>query len=980
MNNIQRIVDELRFILQREVVDQSEELDRLVAEYSQFCHDVNSRLRRCDQCLKQGLRSEALHLAEAEPNLLDAVAVLDFPERDELLDIITMYFLTEPEPLLLEVATALNSAYADHAPLERVLDAHRLLALGRAPLDQRLSVLRRLAELDKASPHWEHDIREMERARFREIDRESATAEKAADTATLKLLVNEIQAEGWRETIPASLKRDLKARASQTARGNARARMKELSESLYAAFSALDANAARPLRDEWDKAQRILQLSDSDPLAEQVAPIFDWLADEDRKDADASAFNKIVAEIERAVEAESVTAAELRRMKLTADRLERALPSLLESRFRSRLTTVEIVEGRRRRLMIGASVSAVAIVIGAIGFIMYLSLEGEKTRRLVAAVSDFVDEGKLSDAQKLINEHASASTSEAWLAAKKKLSDAEQAEKDRILKWNAEINVAENATEMRVVEAAIKQARELSKTAEEKIQVGQLQGKWQKRASAELAAREQDFRKKIGSTTEALQALDKAIGSEETAEADLEPLLKRAELQLAELLPLRDGISKELSSQGTLLQSRLDASRKSIADLSRRSSLLAKITDAALVLPEGGAGSARVGGFEAALREFAEALPNDPKATTMKTAAENSPLPAVMGCQDMLLRWKRFRPFDKKDVETRLREMRAYLSEHPQNPDRQQLGEYETWLASVLRRFEDDGDPDEGVKQRLYALFNSKFIKEGHVVIDNQRRTYYLTKPQSTPFGDGTFPYVIGFNGETRRDLRSDQLLTPTSGPAPQQEIASKVRSGIREVTLDGWRDYFLELIGTLVKADKVDPVLRYLLVLKTMEYAGQGDSLLERELTSVLEKLNDEELDRSVPWMDPQSESAKRARVRATELLAKMPPLEPLFANASRRQDQFERELLSRRFAVGWLEKTPRGDWVCHTKWSPTGEHELRVVSRPDMNGLRSWVPLGRIQGKTIQVQADVAQSAGDAAVVFAISLPPETKTAQSP
>ncbi|MEI8020635.1 MAG: hypothetical protein WCH39_20700, partial [Schlesneria sp.] len=385
MNEIQRVVDELRFILQREVLEKTDELTNLVQEYSQLCHDVNARLRRCDECVKQGLRSEALHLAEAAPNLLDVVAILDFAERGELLDLIGMYFMTPPEPLLLEVATALNVAYAENAPLEKLLDMHRLLALGRSPLSQRLSVLRSLAELDSASSHWEMDIREMERARFYELDAESAAAAKSGNSAALKALVGEIQAKGWREPIPASVSRDVKSRANQTVRGNARQRMQELNEQLYAAFSALDAATARPLREEWKQAQRLVQVDKDDPLFDQTVPIFDWLDDEDRKESDSRAFSKVVADIEQALDEEAITSVDLKRLKLTADRLERSLPSTLETRFRSRLNTVEVIEGRRRKLMVGAGISAVALLVSAIGFMMYLSVEGEKTRRLVSA-------------------------------------------------------------------------------------------------------------------------------------------------------------------------------------------------------------------------------------------------------------------------------------------------------------------------------------------------------------------------------------------------------------------------------------------------------------------------------------------------------------------------------------------------------------------------------------------------------------------
>ena len=101
MPDIQQVVDELRFVLQREVIERSDgELQNLVTSYGELCHATNAQLRRCDDCLKQGLRSEALHLAEARPNLLDTVATLDFLERAELIDIVNLYMMPIPEPLL----------------------------------------------------------------------------------------------------------------------------------------------------------------------------------------------------------------------------------------------------------------------------------------------------------------------------------------------------------------------------------------------------------------------------------------------------------------------------------------------------------------------------------------------------------------------------------------------------------------------------------------------------------------------------------------------------------------------------------------------------------------------------------------------------------------------------------------------------------------------------------------------------------------
>ena len=98
MTEIQRVVDELRFLLQREVIDQTDELAALVVEYSGHCHSTNARLRKCDECLKQGLRAEGLQLAEAAPNLLDLVALLDFAERPQLMEVVATYFFSPPTP------------------------------------------------------------------------------------------------------------------------------------------------------------------------------------------------------------------------------------------------------------------------------------------------------------------------------------------------------------------------------------------------------------------------------------------------------------------------------------------------------------------------------------------------------------------------------------------------------------------------------------------------------------------------------------------------------------------------------------------------------------------------------------------------------------------------------------------------------------------------------------------------------------------
>ena len=147
MIDYQRIVDEVRSSLFSNNAEGADFLRTAAADYSVAGDEINERLRRCGSLLKQGLRSEAIQLAEIEPNLLDLVATLDFPERQHWVDVLTLNGIVAPRPLMLDVAADLNEAYAIEQPLAELLRQHRLLALSRGPLKLRVNTLRKLCAI-----------------------------------------------------------------------------------------------------------------------------------------------------------------------------------------------------------------------------------------------------------------------------------------------------------------------------------------------------------------------------------------------------------------------------------------------------------------------------------------------------------------------------------------------------------------------------------------------------------------------------------------------------------------------------------------------------------------------------------------------------------------------------------------------------------------------------------------------------------------
>ncbi len=140
MFDYQRIVDDVRSALATAGPETVDFMRLAAADYMVACDEVNDRLRKCGELLRKGLRSEAIYLADLEPNLLDAVAALDFPEYDQWKQVASRLGILVPPPLQLDVAADLNEAYALEQPLATLLERHRLLALARAPLVRCLAI------------------------------------------------------------------------------------------------------------------------------------------------------------------------------------------------------------------------------------------------------------------------------------------------------------------------------------------------------------------------------------------------------------------------------------------------------------------------------------------------------------------------------------------------------------------------------------------------------------------------------------------------------------------------------------------------------------------------------------------------------------------------------------------------------------------------------------------------------------------------
>ena len=208
-----------------------------------------------------------------------------------------------PPRLLMEPAAALNEAYAEAAPLAGLMAHHRLMALARAPLYARVTVVRRLAELDPTTPFWDDDVRAYERARLDEMRVQVPEFVEAADSAALQGLHKELASSRWRSPVPSDLQRLVADSLRQTRAAGGLDELARLVPQINDAYQAADAEHLDLLFGRWHAVLSQSNVAVPVVLEEQVQAAGQWLAEQQETRQQEAAYHEAAAALMCALDA-----------------------------------------------------------------------------------------------------------------------------------------------------------------------------------------------------------------------------------------------------------------------------------------------------------------------------------------------------------------------------------------------------------------------------------------------------------------------------------------------------------------------------------------------------------------------------------------------------------------------------------------------------------------------------------------------------
>jgi len=395
----QRCVANLRQCLKN--IDRTSDANftRLSEEYSQAIKDVNERLQECVGLIHQGMRATAIQQADIEPAVLSAFKILDIPEYEAWSQWAQEQNL--PSELLDDdSAKILNQAYNTHNPLEPLLREYRKLALKRAPLALRLSLLRKIADADRNNLAWQEDLESFERARMEEIKAEIIPLQKEIDNAVskanhekLETLFADLTQPAWIEQPSQGLVNSVKKSLHKSSQRLLYDELVEIGSRLYDAFNEYNIETARDLRDQWDQTLDLCEIPNDDPILINAQSALSWIHEEDRREKEQAEVDEAIHTLETILDRKGLIGA-VDTQIARATKHGHPLPEYLVERiehYRLRLAT----RRKQKFILITTGLCAFLAGITVLGFyFLKQSHHIEQIDASVAKIQKLTDEKK----------------------------------------------------------------------------------------------------------------------------------------------------------------------------------------------------------------------------------------------------------------------------------------------------------------------------------------------------------------------------------------------------------------------------------------------------------------------------------------------------------------------------------------------------------------------------------------------------------
>jgi len=861
--------------------------DEWAQAYAELCQEANDRLRKCDDALRRGLRGDAIRAAEKEPNLLDLVAALDFPDAAQWREYCAVHGLTQPPGLLIELATVLNEAYAVEQPLQSLMARHRLMALGRAPVRERLLIMRQIGELDKDNQFWDEDIRSFERVRLSEMNSQIVKAVQAADLTTINHMRDELGKSAWRVEVPQTLRQLVQEAGTRFSVQKAVADLRGLLPQLNESYGAMAYPECKALLDQWSAIAEQANLAVPADLQEQIEPIVSWMREQDERRDQQVRFLQACDTLQQTIDTDQPNAA-IESAYHAAIQFNLELPDELESRYRQRLAARAAAIRNRRRLIYTGIAAGFILVAGAVTLMAYqsiLSREVDDAQKALSSALIDVQEGDVEKGQNIrksvVEQHPRILKNPTIVKTMADIDGAIAGEQHRQDKFQRAMKAVLAAGVEHPDATDLQQATILAKMPDESSQVQEFKSRvddFDRSAQAEVDH-------KFVSDGEALSAEIEKTLTPELMTSDPEGFVQNLQAMNKRVAQMHQvsGISQDVEqAQLASLDAAIAHRQQDLEQQQMRQQMLQTVRQF------GDSASAHA----EALRQFVKSCPDDPRCADFTRAIAQ--LPAEQSIEEwsrLVSNWGSMVPNNYDEAKNRAVQIQDYLNRYPTTPLQQRVSEYQGYLNTGIELTAEDGP----WKSKLRKMLNNPLVRDLRFLDTSDGLRYYVLDNVSVTSIAAGDSQIQSFDAITTPDvtqpshveLKPGQSLTSaTPAPSEQAIFADAALKRLDDLDFSNFEAFGLDITQDLLSHHDMNLVLRSILLQHILELNQPVATSIGNDATGkTAQTLAGLDVD-DISWLDPTQKTDPLVLGRLQAAIDGLPSLSEMSSAVSRHRD----------------------------------------------------------------------------------------------
>ena len=360
--NDREVVEAIRQLVLRPQPD-PQYVAEIAREFARQVSSANHNLNRCQRWIQLGLFAEAVSFGEALDLAKSSARLLLQGMFGQWGELCRAANVPAPESIDQSLLESYSDAWSRFHSLSQIEARHRLLSLQRAPLLERLQVLRELVDLDSRNPEWLRSITRLQRQAAGELTQIVAQALQEKDDALAIAVSQLVDACAGTQIENQAQFEQLKQFAAAAKRRVAFTAARLACDEMHNAAVSMDLQELRAANLRWQAAIR--EFEPDEDLRQSAAASLQLLVAQQQREQRERDQQDALGRLELALD-QAKSFVEIQALILRANNLDATIPKSLAMRVAA-LQDAHTAVGRRRfaRRSIMVSIATVVLSVTA---------------------------------------------------------------------------------------------------------------------------------------------------------------------------------------------------------------------------------------------------------------------------------------------------------------------------------------------------------------------------------------------------------------------------------------------------------------------------------------------------------------------------------------------------------------------------------------------------------------------------------------